>query len=290
MKGIILAGGSGTRLYPLTKVVSKQLLPIYDKPMIYYPLSTLMLSGIRDILIISTPEDLHRYEDLLEDGSQWGLNFNYKPQKNPEGLAQAFIIGEEFIDNKPSALILGDNFFYGNELAIYLKKAAKLNVGARVFAYPVQDPTSYGVIELDKDNIIKSIEEKPKLPKSKYAVTGLYFYDNQVVDFAKQVKPTHNGELSITSINQMYLQNNQLSAEILGRGMTWLDAGTHDSLIEASQYVATIEKRQGFKIALPEEIAWRNKWISNYDLKKIISNINNTIYTEYLHGLINENS
>ena len=288
MKGIILAGGSGSRLYPITKVVSKQLLPIYDKPMIYYPLSTLMLAGIKDILIISTPQDIHRFENLLSDGSQWGVSFTYLVQKKPEGLAQAFLIGESFINNNPCCLILGDNFFYGNELAIYLKQASQVKKGAKVFAYPVQDPQRYGVLELDKNGKIKSVEEKPLIPKSRYAVTGIYFYDNQVVEIAKKITPSKNGELEITSINQIYLNNNQLEAQILGRGMTWLDTGTHDSLIEASQFVSTIEKRQGFKIALPEEISWRNNWISDNDLKKFIHESIVDSNAKYLQEMLNE--
>lgn len=288
MKGIILAGGSGSRLYPITKVVSKQLLPIYDKPMIYYPLSTLMLAGIKDILIISTPEDIERFKNLLSDGSQWGISFNYLVQKKPEGLAQAFLIGEDFINNKPCCLILGDNFFYGNELPMYLKKSSKIEKGAQVFAYPVQDPQRYGVLELDKDGKIKSIEEKPLLPKSRYAVTGIYFYDNQVVEIAKKIVPSKNGELEITSINQVYLENNQLEVQILGRGMTWLDTGTHDSLIEASQFVSTVEKRQGFKIALPEEISWRKNWISDNDLIKFIRETKVESYAKYLQEILNE--
>lgn len=288
MKGLILAGGSGTRLHPITKVVSKQLLPIYDKPMIYYPLSTLMLAGIRDILIISTPQDIQRFQDLLSDGSQWGVSFNYATQKRPEGLAQAFLIGENFIDKNPCCLILGDNFFYGNELAVYLRMASKLKNGAKVFAYPVQDPGRYGVLELDKNGTVRSIEEKPLKPKSRYAVTGIYFYDNQVVEFAKKIVPSKNGELEITSINQIYLENNQLEVQVLGRGMTWLDTGTHDSLIEASQFVSTVEKRQGFKIALPEEISWRKNWISDNDLKKFIHQTKVESYAKYLQEILNE--
>jgi glucose-1-phosphate thymidylyltransferase len=285
-KGIILAGGSGTRLYPVTQTISKQLLPVYDKPMIYYPLTTLMLCGIRDILIISTPEDTPRFESLLGDGSQWGINFQFKVQTSPDGLAQAFILGEEFIGNNPSGLILGDNIFYGHELQELLQSANQRETGATVFAYHVNDPERYGVAEFNKKFEVVSIEEKPLKPKSNYAVTGLYFYDQNVVDFAKSLKPSARGELEITDLNKIYLNNKNLNVEIMNRGYTWLDTGTHDSLLEASQFIATIENRQGLKIACPEEIAFTNGWISSDQLENLASLLIKNQYGQYLMNLL----
>ena len=287
-RGIILAGGSGTRLYPATMAVSKQLLPVYDKPMIYYPLTTLMLAGMRDVLLISTPQDTPRFEQLLDDGSQWGMNIRYAVQPSPDGLAQAFLIGREFVGNHPSALILGDNLYYGHELDPKLNAANQREQGSTVFAYHVTDPERYGVVEFDTDRRAISIEEKPAQPKSNYAVTGLYFYDTQVCDIAASIKPSARGELEITDVNRVYLQQGQLQVEVMGRGMAWLDTGTHDSKLDASQFIATLEKRQGLKVACLEEIAYRKHYIDAAQLEKLAEPMKKNAYGQYLLRLLKE--
>ena len=288
MKGILLAGGSGTRLHPVTRVTSKQLLPVYDKPMVYYPLSTLMLAGIRDILVISTPQDLPRFRDLLEDGKKWGIKLSFKEQPRPEGLAQAFIIGRDFVGKDACALVLGDNIFYGHDLSTRLKQAAKPAPGGTIFAYQVNDPQRYGVVEFDRTGRAISIEEKPKQPKSRYAVTGLYFYDNTVLDIAASLKPSARGELEITDINRRYLESSQLRVEMLGRGDAWLDTGTHESLLEASRFISTIERRQGLKIACPEEIAYRSHYIDKQQLSELALSMGNSAYARYLRDILED--
>ena len=285
-RGIILAGGSGTRLHPCTLATSKQLMPVYDKPMVYYPLSTLMQAGIRDILLISTPQDLPRFEQLLGDGSQWGTSIQYAVQQEPNGLAEAFLIGETFIGGKPSALVLGDNLFHGSNFGDLLQRANAREEGATVFAYSVNDPERYGVVEFDRQRRVVSIEEKPAQPRSRYAVTGLYFYDRQVVDIAREVRPSHRGELEITDVNAHYLAQDRLQVELMGRGYAWLDTGTHDSLLEAGHFIATLERRQGLKVACPEELAWRNGWIDDAALQKLGEQFSKTGYGRYLLDLL----